>query len=237
MYKRAVVLMGFVLACISNAQAQGGLNKSHEVIPPLSSTDTVQAETSRTPKTTWLGKVEGWDKYEPRSFTVARGENAVQTLIGPVQANAKNQIDTHSFIHIGYTQATAPEIISTTTTRPHAPLAPAMKWSSQVTYVGQPADWCKSELKMVLDGSYEVEPEESFALRIGGKEMSLPVLPVVQRGTWKRCYSGKTYQRFLWSPDLQTVVAVEFQTYNPLGKLHEASFSMRVKEVQRGEQQ
>jgi hypothetical protein len=207
---------------------------AQEALRPLSSTDTVQAEFSRTAKTTWRGKVEGWDKYESLSFTVTRGKDAVQTLILPLQAKAKLQIDTHSFIHIGYTQETAPEIISTTTTRARDPLAPAMKWSSQVTYVGEPVNWCKSELKMVLDGSYEVEAEESFALRIGGKDMSLSVLPVVQRGTWNRCYSGKMYQRFLWSPDLQTVLAIEFQTYNPVGKLHEASFSMRVKEIERG---
>ena len=88
----------------------------------------------------------------------------------------------------------------------------------------------------MFEGSFEVEPQETYPLRIDGKDIALPVLPVVERRVWKRCYTGKRYQRFLWSPDLQTVVAIKFQTYNPLGKLHEASFSMRVKEIERGKE-
>jgi hypothetical protein len=53
---------------------------------------------------------------------------------------------------------------------------------------------------------------------------------------WKRCYQGKVFERFLWSPDLQAMVAIEFQTYSPLGKLHELSFSLRVKEVERSKE-
>ena len=201
-------------------------------ITPLSAKDTIRAETSRSPKTTWTGKLEGWEKYERRNFTLAREEGSVQTLIGA----AKHRLDTTSFTHIGYTQDSSPEIVSANTTRQAGALMAGMKWTSQITYVAQPANWCQSELKMVLDGSYEVEPEETYVLRIDDKETTLPVFPVVHRGSWKRCYNGKIYQRFLWSPDLQTVLGLEFQTYNPLGKLHEASFSMRVKEVQRGKE-
>ncbi len=205
-------------------------------IAPLSAKDTLQAETSRTAKTTWTGKLEGWEKYERRNFTLARGEGSVQTLTGAVQDMAKHRLDTTSFTHIGYTQDSSPEIVSANTTRQAGALMAGMKWTSQITYIAQPANWCQSELKMVLDGSYEVEPEETYVLRIDDKETTLPVFPVVHRGSWKRCYNGKIYQRFLWSPDLQTVLGLEFQTYNPLGKLHEASFSMRVKEVQRGKE-
>lgn len=207
-------------------------------ITPLSAKDTISAETSRSPKTTWLGKLEGWEKFEPRSYSVTRSEGSVQTLIGsvPGQPAAKLRFDATSFMTIPYIQELAPEVLSATTTRAGDALAPGMKWTSQITYVGAPADWCPNERKSMFEGSFEVEPQEIYPLRIDGKDIAVPVVPVVERGVWKRCYTGKRYQRFLWSPDLQTLVAIEFQTYNPLGKLHEASFSMRVKEIERGKE-
>ena len=36
-----------------------------------------------------------------------------------------------------------------------------------------------------------------------------------------------------WHLTQTAALAIEFQTYNPLGKLHETSFSMRVKEIER----
>lgn len=205
-------------------------------LEPLSPKDRVMAETSRTPSMTWLGNVRAWEQYEPRSYSVVPREGAVQTLMGsvPGQAAAKLRFDATSFMTIPYIQELAPEVLLTTTTRPGDALAPGMKWTSQITYVGAPADWCPNERKSTFEGSFEVEPQELYPLRIDGKDIALPVLPVVERGVWKRCYTGKRYQRFLWSPDLQTVVAIEFQTYNPLGKLHEASFAMRLKEIERG---
>jgi hypothetical protein len=210
---------------------------AQEVLRPLSSTDTVQAESSRTAKTTWLGKVEGWDNYEPRTFTVARGDGALQTLLVSFRGQlTKLRFDAASFSTIPYVQEKAPEVLADTTTRQAGALAPGMKWTSRITYVGAPADWCPNDFKSTFDGTFEVEPQESYPLRIDGKDMTVSVLPVVERGTWNRCYTGKRYQRFLWSPDLQTVVAIEFQTYNPLGKLHEASYSMRVKEIERNKE-
>lgn len=214
-----------------------GAVKAQEVLRPLSPTDTVQAEVSRTAKTTWLGKVEGWDKYEPRIFKVQRGEGTVQTLTGGIREPVSNlRLDIRSFTTLGYTLAQAPEVLATETTRPDGELKPGMKWASKIYYVSTPVDWCPSELKATHDSTFEVEPQESYALRIGDKDTTVTVLPVVERGTWNRCYKGKRYQRFLWSPDLQSVVAIEFQTYNPLGKLHEASYSMRVKEIERSKE-
>ena len=211
---------------------------AQEAVKPLTPSDAIRAEFSRTPKTTWLGKLEGWEKFEPRSYNVTRGDGSVQTLIGsvPGQPAAKLRFDATSFMTIPYIQELAPEVLSATTTRQGDALAPGMKWTSQITYVGAPADWCPNERKSMFEGSFEVEPQETYPLRIDGKDIALSVLPVVERGVWKRCYTGKRHQRFLWSPDLQTVVAIEFQTYNPLGKLHEASFSMRVKEIERGKE-
>lgn len=212
------------------------VTNAQEAPRPLSSTDTVQAEISRTAKTTWLGKFEGWDKYESRTFKVARDGLSALVLKNAIQDMANNRVDTTSFTHIGYVQESVPEIVLTNTTRIAGPLKPGMTWNSHITYVAAPASWCASDLKMAIDTTFETEPEETYTVRIDGTEKALPVIPIVSRGTWKRCYNGKLYQRFLWSPDLEALVGLEFQTYNPLGKLHEASFSMRVKEVQRGGQ-
>jgi hypothetical protein len=219
--------------CVA-AMMHANLAAAQSPVAPLSSNDLVLSETSRTAKTTWLGKFESWDKYEPRSFKIAREGESGLVLKGAVQDNANNRLDTTSFTHMGYLQETLPEIVSAHTTRPAGPLLPGMKWTSQITYISAPASWCASDLKMAIDTAYEAEPEESYALRIDGKDVTLPVIPIVSRGTWKRCYNGKLYQRFLWSPELQALLGLEFQTYNPLGKLHEASFSMRVKEVKMG---
>jgi hypothetical protein len=211
-----------------------GVVGAQEALRPLSSADTVQAESSRTAKTTWQGKVEGWENYEPRTFTVVRGDGALQTLLVSFRGQVtKLRFDAASFSTIPYVQEKAPEVLAETTTRQADALAPGLKWTTRITYVAAPADWCANELKATFDGTFEVESQENYPLRIDGKDMTVSVLPVVERGTWNRCYKGKRYQRFLWSPDLQSVVAIEFQTYNPLGKLHEASYSMRVKEIVR----
>ncbi|MGI9132836.1 MAG: hypothetical protein ACR2I0_02665, partial [Rhodoferax sp.] len=57
------------------------LTNVYAQIATLSAADTIRAETSRTPKTSWLGKLEGWEKFEPRSYNVKRGDDSVQTLI------------------------------------------------------------------------------------------------------------------------------------------------------------
>lgn len=198
--------------------------------------DRVEAEFSRSPRITALGKLEGWEKFEARSYTLARGEGSVQTLMGaagPGQPLAKLWFDTRSFMTLMYIQEKAPAIFSTNTDRAAQDLKPGNKWASHITYEGVPVNWCTNDLRSTFEGTFEVEPEETFNLRVDGQEVALVVLPVVERGVWKRCYSGKRYQRFLWSPELQTVVGIEFQTYNPMGKLHEASFSLRVKEIAR----
>jgi hypothetical protein len=215
----------FVLlyACVvaSRLHAESALNM------PL---DTVIAESSRTASIGWSGKVS-WSDYEPRTYKVGR-MGAVQILRGQfgfIRFNSDN------FSTIPYPDGLPPEILAESSTRNGSSLTSGAKWNGEVIWNGQPATWC-NELKAVWSGSIEVEAAENFTLRIDGNETTVPVLPVVERGTWKRCYSGKRYQRFLWSPDFQTVMAIEFQTYNPLGKLHEASYSMRVKEIQRGKE-
>ena len=204
-------------------------------VTPLAPTDTVLAESSQTPKTTWLGKVEGWEKYEPRTYTVKRGEGSLQVLDGGVRERiSRLMLDTHSFSTIGYTQAQAPRVVSIKTTRPAGDLQAGMKWASRITYETPPPSWCPSESQASHDSTFEVGPQETHVLRIDGKDTTLSVLPVVEQGAWNRCYTGKRYQRLLWSPELQTVVAIELQTYDPTGKLHPASFDLQVKEVQRG---
>lgn len=220
----AAVLVGSLVgAC--GALAQG-------VAAPLSPGDMVVAEVSRTATTTWLGKVTGWDKYQQASYRITRDGDQVQTLHGMAGLGLL-RLDLGAFMVISYPKAPVPEIVSASTDRGGAAIAQGMKWSSRMTYVGQPVDWCSQELRTTFEGAYEVEAQELLRLSVDGKETALPVFPIVERGTWTRCYVGNRYQRFLWSPDLQTVLGLEFQTYNPKGIVHAASFSMRVKEIQR----
>ena len=228
----------WVSALLMGGSMWSGGAAAQSASPPkaVGGEDRILAEFSRSPRVTAQGNLEGWEKFEARSYTLARDEGSVQTLMGAAgsgQASAKLWFDTRSFMTLMYVQEKAPAIFSTNTDRSAQDLKPGNKWASHITYEGVPVNWCTNDLRSTFEGTFEVEPEETFNLRVDGQEVALVVLPVVERGVWKRCYSGKRYQRFLWSPELQTVVGIEFQTYNPMGKLHEASFSMRVKEIAR----
>ena len=209
-----------------------------DAVKPVSPFDTLVAEGTSKATLNWLGKVTGWENFQPLTYKIVRNSDTVYTMTRERAGGKKVQLrlDTTAFMAVPYGDDPAPVVTESSTTRPLGPLVSGTKWKSTLTAIGEPADWCPTELKGGIDSQYEVGPAEKFKLLIDEKETEISVLPVTERGIWRRCYTGNRYQRFLWSPDLQIAVAVEFQTYNPVGNLHAASFNTRIKGIVRGKE-
>jgi hypothetical protein len=94
-----------------------GAVKALEALGSLSSTYTVQAVVSRTAKTTWLGKVAGWGNDDPRTFTVARVDGALQTLLVSIRGQVTQlRAEATSFSTIPNLEEKAPEVPAKTIT-------------------------------------------------------------------------------------------------------------------------
>ena len=111
--------------------------------------------------------------------------------------------------------------------RPEGPLQAGQKWQAHVRYIANPVNGCAS-LETTLMGDYEVQATEPYTLKIDGQEVTLQVQPVVRRGYWQRCYQGPQTQRFIWSPELGVLLALEMLTDDPQSRLDPYSYSMRV---------
>jgi hypothetical protein len=119
-----------------------------------------------------------------------------------------------------------------TSTRAAGDLKEGMGWSGQMDADFPPAAWCK-EAHSVTVSNFEVEPAEKYEVVVDGNPRSVTVLPVVERGTWNRCYTGKRFTRTLYSPELGVPVAIEHVGYTPTGQVHGSSYRINVKELRR----
>jgi len=172
-----------------------------------------------------------WSGYKPSELTWSRSPEGVEVLTGKTSAIL---VDTRTYLHYpvaaGVTQLT--ETISQSTTREGLALEPGISWKAERTYANPPASWCSSS-RSNLDSKFEIEQIEPYTLIIDGKETTLQVTPVVERGWWNKCYSGKRYTRFLVSKDLGAVIAIEHIGFTPQGQAHESSYRWNVKEIRR----
>lgn len=118
--------------------------------------------------------------------------------------------------------------------RPPGPLTPSQRWRASMASTGAPVPWCVEEQQSV-DSAFNVEAQQPYAIKVDGVERQVQVLPVVEQGTWTRCYTGKRSTRLLFAPELGTVVAIEHLSYNPQGRVHESSFRLRLTELRSAE--
>jgi hypothetical protein len=106
-----------------------GAVKGLEALASLSSTDTVQAIVSRTAKTTQLGKVAGLGNDDPRTFTVAHVDGALQALLESFRGQVTQlRAEATSFSNIPCVKEKTPEV---PTKNCHAPV---MNLTARVTY-------------------------------------------------------------------------------------------------------
>lgn len=172
-----------------------------------------------------------WSGFTPRELKWSRAAEAVEVLAG---VTASVLIDTKTYLHYpvaaGVSQLS--ETVSQSTTRAGQSLEAGASWKADRTYTTTPVSYCSNN-NHNIDSKFEVYPQESYTLIIDGKETKLEVTPVVERGWWNRCYSGKRYTRFLVSKDLGAVVSIEHIGYTVQGQAHESSYRLNVKEIKR----
>ena len=172
-----------------------------------------------------------WSDYAQRDFSWSRTADGLEVFSG---ATASVLVDTTTYLHYpvaaGVSQLS--ETFSQSSTRTGNALEPGASWKAERTYTSTPASWCY-DLKNYLDSKFEVGPREPYTLKIDGKEITLEVTPVVERGWWNRCYSGKRFTRLLVAKGLGAVVSIEHIGYNPQGQVHESSYRVNVKEIKR----
>jgi hypothetical protein len=206
------------------------LGVSAEGISPLTGNMLLVTEYTRSVSLGWSDK-KTWSDYAPIEVTWARSADGLEVFSG---AKSGVLVDARTYLHYpvpaGVTQLS--ETISQSSTREGQKLEPGTSWKAERTYSSAPVSWCSSN-NHNIDSKFEVEPREPYMLKIDGKETTLEVTPVVERGWWNRCYSGKRFTRLLVSRDLGAVVSIEHIGYTVQGQAHESSYRFNVKEVKR----
>lgn len=187
----------------------------------------LHTEVSRTPDAdfTWNGKTaRSWRNWTPGAWTLLKMDGQVSYY-----RNAVNDVrfDAQAFTNTATSLYKEHQILEQKGRRPEGPLQAGQKWQAHVRYIANPVNWCAS-LETTLMGDYEVQATEPYTLKIDGQEVTLQVQPVVRRGYWQRCYQGPQTQRFIWSPELGVLLALEMLTYDPQSRLDPYSYSMRV---------
>jgi hypothetical protein len=196
---------------------------------PLSAQQVMAVELARNVRPAFFGNDHTWIDPQPGEMRIDRSQPEQLQLIGTSGATwtlfLKSWVQTLKPAG----QAADPVLVHEST-RPASPLASGQKWTARLVADQAPVSWC-ADTKGAVEGEFEVGPSQPYALKMQGQTTSLEVLPVVEKGRWSRCVSGKRYTRLLYAPALDSVVSVEFISYRPNGQPHESSFRFSVKEV------
>lgn len=221
----------------AGAQAPAGLNGTATGAPAALSANgslvgadaVMRAELSKSVRPAWFNDDHRWSGAEPVDLRINRTRPELLMLDG---SNGGQIVVFHrSWLQTVRRIGAAEEAPSVhDSTRPEGALAPGQKWKSRLVAEQPPVDWC-SDTRGQIEGDFEVGKAQTYNLVVNGQPQSLDVLPVVERGQWTRCFSGKRYTRMLYAPALDTVVSLEFITYRTTGQPHEASFRLQVKEI------
>jgi hypothetical protein len=196
---------------------------------PLGAQPVLAVELARNVRPAFFGNDHTWIDPQPGEMRIDRSQPEQLQLIGTSGATwtlfLKSWVQTLKPAGQG-----ADPVLVHESTRPAGPLASGQKWTARMVADQAPVNWC-ADTKGMVEGEFEVGPPQPYALKMQGQTTSVDVLPVVEKGRWSRCVSGKRYTRLLYAPALDAVVSVEFISYRPNGQPHESSFRFNVKEV------
>lgn len=172
-----------------------------------------------------------WSGTAPMDVTWSRTTSGVEVLAGKTSSVL---VDTSTYLHYALPSGTAQltDTVSQSSTREGNKLEPGISWKADRTYTTVPVTYCHSN-DHKIDSKFEVQPKESYKVIIDGKETTLEVTPVIERGWWTRCYSGKRYTRLLIAKDLGAVVSIEHIGFTPQGQAHSSSYRLDVKEIKK----
>lgn len=196
---------------------------------PLGADAVLRAEVSRSVRPAIFSDDHGWSGARPVELRASRSNAGLLVLDG---SNGSQFLVFQKswFQALRLVEAGSNPIHVHDSSRPAGALSTGQKWTARIVFEQAPVDWC-NETRIQFEGKFEVGKAESYRLTLNGQPQSMEVLPVVERGTWSRCFSGKRYTRMLYAPALDAVVSIEFITYRTNGQPHEASFRMQVKEL------
>jgi hypothetical protein len=221
---KTTITIRCTIAALSLAAAQ----LTFAQITPIADSDIITLESSRTVSVGWSSNT--WTNYQvSRSpITLTRTADSAHILRGGGLALT---FDIGTFLQ--YQSVGLPQFAEKKSTRDGKPLEAGLEWKAEVTAVGRPATWCASTDNTKNDSKFEVQPAEKYTLKINEVDTILEVLPVLEKGWWTRCISGKRWARSLYSKDLDAIVSLEFLSYTSQGQLHESSFRYNIKEIKR----
>jgi hypothetical protein len=202
-------------------------SQSFAQISPLTDKDIVVAEVSRTVSVGWSKNT--WTNFQSGEATYRRLPNDLQVLDGDV---TKFVVSTKTFFSHSQGMRSVPALAVQTSTRDDKSLEVGLTWKADNTFPMLPVSWCATN-GYKFDSKFEVEAAESFTLKMADKDVVLSVLPVVEKGWWNRCYSGRRLVRMLYSKEIDAVVSIEFLSYTPQGQVDPASYRVNFKEIKR----
>jgi hypothetical protein len=204
---------------------------SQEPLQPLPTGTKLVAEYSRQVSLAMFSGDRSWSEYRAVETVFVR--EATGELLLTAAPDLSLRLDPVSFLHYraGFGNPVAQDLKMSAARQP-GQVAAGMRWQAELTADFPPASWCK-DARWTVVSSIEIEPAELYEIAVAGQPMKVRVLPVVERGTWNRCYTGRRYTRTLYSPELGTILSVEHVGYTPTGQAHASSYRVNVKEIAR----
>lgn len=227
----SAALNGLLVPAMVHAQEQqsSGSSASKVDMSPLGKSASYVVDYTQNVSSAFSGDVNGRD-YQRIAVQFLRTEEGLERWAGPTSTLLIDP-KTLFFVADQFGDGKIADV-EDKNTRNELPLSAKMAWKSDRTIQAAAVPWCK-DTKSRVDSKFETLPAEKYSLKINGQDASIDVIPVVERGYWYRCYSGKRYSRILVSKELNAVVSVAYLTYDPTGNLHSSSNRVNVVEINR----
>lgn len=167
----------------------------------------------------------GWGEREAMGFKISKSPETT------VWAGSTADISIHDALGVNYAATGSAPTGFNSSKSDFSGIEPGKKWSSEYTVTQAPASWCPSSNEMVFTTSFKVGDKQPFDITINGEKRTVEVLPVFERGYWKRCYSSKVFRRLMYSKELNAVVSIESVMYASSTGKPGSAFSMTVLEL------
>jgi hypothetical protein len=215
------VLSSILIACPVYAQ---------ELQKPLPNGAKLIIEYSTEGKLSGFSNTVNWGKIEQAEAVLKRSTNGA--LIEIETSNGKGfVVFLPSYFSHPITQHSAQANVSSDRVNTSPPIQ-GENWQGKMNVTASvPVNWC-ADLMIKSEAKFEVLADVEFKLKVKGNEQTLKVTPVLENGTWQRCYSAKRTPKLLWSKELEMPLSLEWTNWSIERGLSATAFKINIKSIE-----
>lgn len=166
-----------------------------------------------------------WGEQTPREVRIKKTDD-LTTVAGEIGSTV---IHKSLAVHTELTSEGEPQIQHLKTD--FSGIDTGKKWTLEYVVSQTPVSWCPSSNDMTFTTSLQVGEKQTRELTVNGEKKTVEVFPIYERGTWKRCFTGKMLRRMFYSKELDLLLSAETAMFSATtGKLG-ASYAFQFTEL------